>query len=71
MQVIIISNDFSEDFISECEYEYDLGISLITSSDLIQIYEGLKASHLDELPVRLITKGGVLNGDRIVKALNR
>ena len=70
-QVIIISNDFSEDFISECEYEYDLGISLINSSDLIQIYEGLKESRLDELPVRLITKGGALNGDRIVKALNR
>lgn len=68
-QVIIISNDFSEDFISE--YEYDLGISLINSSDLIQIYEGLKESRLDELPVRLITKGGALNGDRIVKALNR
>jgi len=71
VQVIIVSNDFSEDFISECEYEYDLGISLITSSDLIQIYEGLKESRLDELPVRLITKGGALNGDRIVKALNR
>lgn len=70
-QVIIVSNEFSEDFISECEYEYDLGISLITSSDLVKIYEGLKDSPLDELPVRLITKDGALNGDRIVKALNR
>jgi len=48
-----------------------IGISLLTSSDLLKIYEGLKESHLDELPVRLITKGGALNGDRIVKALNR
>lgn len=70
-QVIVVSNDFTEDFIGECEYEYDIGISLLTSSDLLKIYGGLKESHLGELPVRLITKGGALNGDRIVKALNR
>jgi len=70
-QVIVVSNDFSEDFISECEYEYDIGISLLTSLDLIKTYNGLRESHLNELPVRLITKGGALNGDRIVKALNR
>lgn len=70
-QVIVVSNEFSEDFISECEYEYDLDISLLTSQDLVKIYDGLKESNLGELPVRLITKGGALNGDRIVKALNR
>ena len=70
-QVIIVSNDFTEDFIGECEYEYDIGISLLTSNDLLKIYVGLKESHLEELPVRLITRGGALNGDRIVKALSR
>ncbi len=69
----MISNDFSEDFTGECEYEYeyDIGISLLTSIDLLKIYTGLKESHLEELPLRLITKDGALNGDRIVKALNR
>ncbi len=70
-QVIVVSNDFTEDFIGECEYEYDIGISLLTSNDLLKIYEGLKESHLEELPVRLITRGGALNGDRIVQALSR
>jgi len=70
-QVIVVSNDFTEDFIGECEYEYDISISLLTSLDLIKIVDGLKESYLKELPVRLITKGGALNGDRIVKALNR
>ena len=70
-QAIVVSNEFTEDFIGECEYEYDIGISLLTSVDLLKIYEGLKESHLDEVPVRLITRGGALNGDRIVKALNR
>ncbi|MCK5162766.1 MAG: hypothetical protein KAQ72_03565 [Desulfobacula sp.] len=70
-QAIIVSNDFTEDFIGECEYEYDISISLLTSNDLLKIYQGLKESHLEELPVRLITRGGALNGDRIVKALSR
>ncbi|MCG8532900.1 MAG: restriction endonuclease [Desulfovibrionales bacterium] len=70
-QVVIIANDFTEDFISECEYDLGLSISLITSRDLVRIYDGLKDSQYEELPVRLLLKGGVLSGDRIVKALHR
>ena len=70
-QVVLVSNDFSEDFISECEYDYELDISLLTSSDLLQIHEGFKESAMKAFPVRLITKGGALNGERIVKAMNR
>ena len=70
-QVIIVSNEFTEDFVSECEYDYELNLSLISSSGLVKILEGLKASPLAELPVRLFLKDGALNADRIVKALNR
>lgn len=69
-QVILVSNEFSEDFISECEYDYELDISLLTSSDLLQIHEGFKECAMKEFPVRLVTKGGALNGERIVKVLN-
>ena len=70
-QVVIVSNEFTEDFISECEYDYELSISLITSDGLVKIFEGLKESTLTELPVRLLLKDGILNADRIVKVLNR
>jgi len=70
-QVLIVSNDFSEDFISECEYDYELSISLITSSGLVKILNGLKESNLDSLPLRLLLKDGALNADRIVKVLNK
>ena len=70
-QVVIVSNEFTEDFISECEYDYELSISLITSDGLVTIFEGLKESTLTELPVRLLLKDGILNADRIVKVLNR
>ena len=70
-QVVIVSNEFTEDFISECEYDYELSISLITSSGLAKILEGLKESNLTELPVRPLLKDGVLNADRIVNVLKR
>jgi hypothetical protein len=70
-RAVIVANEFTEDFISECEYDYELGISLITSSGLVAIHEGLKESPLSELPHRLLLKDGVLNAQRIVNVLNR
>ncbi len=69
--VLIVSNEFSEDFISECEYDYELNLSLITSRGLIKILEGFKSSHLTEFPIRLLLKGGLLNEDRIHNVLNK
>jgi hypothetical protein len=70
-QVLVVSNDFSEEFISECEYDYELNLSLITSRGLVKILEGFKNSHLTEFPVKLLLKAGLLNGDRIVKVLRK
>ncbi len=70
-QVLFVSNYFSEEFISECEYDYELNLSLITSRGLVKILEGFKNSHLTEFPVKLLLKAGLLNGDRIVKVLRK
>ena len=71
IHVLIVSNECSEDFISECEYDYELNLSLITSRGLVKILEGFKNSHLTEFPVRLLMKGGLLNEDRIKNVLNK
>lgn len=70
-QCILISNDFSEDFISECEYDSMVNMSLISSKDLIYILNGLNDSYHEVLPSKLLEKKGILSADRIVKALNR
>ncbi len=70
-QVIILANEFSEEFIGECEYDYELNLSLITSAGLKTILAGLKDSKHPELPVRLFLKGGLLEADRIVSVLNK
>jgi len=71
LQIILVSNDFSEDFIGECEYDYSLSLSLITSTGLLKILNGYKKSSLSIFPTKLFLKGGKLNEDRIVKAMNQ
>lgn len=71
LQVIIVANDFSEEFIGECEYDYELNLSLVTSAGLKAILNGLKESRHTELPVLLLLKGGLLDADRIVSVLNK
>jgi hypothetical protein len=36
-QVLIVSNEYSEDFISECEYDYELNLSLLTFLKALKI----------------------------------
>ena len=41
---LLIAPDFSDDFINDTAEEYDLNLSLITASSLINILEGFKNS---------------------------
>ena len=70
-QVLVVSNDFSDEFVGECEYDYELNLSLITTKGLVKILDGYKESYLTEFPVRLLMKDGLLNEDRIVKVLTK
>jgi len=70
-RVIVVANDFSEEFISECEYDYELNLSLTTSRGLVKILEGFKKSSLLEFPARLLLRDGLLNEERIVNVLNK
>lgn len=70
-RVLLVANDYSEDFTSECEYDYELNLSLITSRGLVKILDGFKESRLLEFPTRLLLRDGLLNEERIVKVLNK
>lgn len=70
-KAIIVANEFSDDFIGACEYDYELNLSLITSRGLMKILDGFKNSTIKEFPVRLLMRNGLLNEDRIVKVLTR
>lgn len=70
-KAIIVANDFSDDFVGACEYDYELNLSLLTSRGLMKILDGFKNSAIKEFPVRLLMRNGLLNEDRIVNVLTR
>jgi Holliday junction resolvase len=68
---ILVAPDFSDDFIKECGLEYELNLSLITASTLIQILEGFKTSKLKKFPHNLLMRDVLIQEDRVLKAIGR
>ncbi len=70
MQIILVSPDYSQDFIDECEYDSELDLSLISSSGLLKIMNAFKNSSQSKFPIKLFFKCGKLNEDRIVNSIS-
>lgn len=67
---LLIAPDFSDEFINECELEYDLNLSLIKASSLINIYDGFKNSNKGFFSYKLLMRDVLINEQRILRALN-
>jgi hypothetical protein len=70
-KILLVANDFSTDFAAACDYDLELNLSLITAKGLVTILESFKDSKLEEFPVKLLMRDGLLNEDRIVKVLTK
>jgi len=68
---LLIAPDYSDDFINECELEYDLNLSLITASSFIKILDGFKISKHKQLPYKLLMRDVLIQEDRILKAIRQ
>lgn len=69
---LLIAPDFSDDFVNDCELEYDLNLSLMTASSLIKILEGFKKSKKHkQFPYKLLMRDVLIKEDRILKAISR
>jgi hypothetical protein len=68
-QVILVANDFSDDFVDACEDDFDLHVTLISANTLVRILDTFKQSAHNALPFGILKKGGLLNADRICKSL--
>lgn len=67
---LLIAPEFSDEFINETELEYELNLSLITSSSLMKIIEGFKQIKKHKvLPYKLLMRDVVIQEDRVLKAL--
>ncbi len=69
---LLISPEFSDDFVSECNLEYELNLSLIKASSLYKILDAFKSSKKHKhFPHNLLMKDVVIQEDRITKALSK
>lgn len=70
-KTFIVAPNFSDDFINECGLDYDLNLSLITSSSLIEIYEAFQKSDLNEFPYKILLRDVLIDSKRVVKSINK
>lgn len=68
---LLIAPEFSDDFINDCELEYELNLSLITANSLLKILDGFKSSKHKELPYKLLMRDVLIQEDRIIKAIQK
>ena len=68
---LLIAPEFSDDFINECELEYELNLSLITASSLIKILKAFGESKHKALPHNLLMRDVLIKEERIIKAISK
>lgn len=66
---LLVAPEFSDEFINDCELEYELNLSLLTADSLLKILDGFKASKMDKLPYKLLMRDVLIQPDRILKAI--
>lgn len=71
LRSILVSPNFSDAFIGECELEMDLAISLLRADSLLAILNTFKKSKYQQFPYQLLIKDMLIEQDRVAKALNR
>ncbi|MBL4745535.1 MAG: hypothetical protein JKY08_04135 [Flavobacteriaceae bacterium] len=68
---LLIAPDFSDEFVNDCELDFELNLSLITASSLLKILKAFKNSKHKEFPFQLLMKDVLIKEDRIIKAINK
>jgi hypothetical protein len=68
---LLIAPEFTDEFINECEIEYELNLSLIMASSLLKILECFKESKLKKLPYELLMRDVLIQEERIIKAIQK
>lgn len=68
---LLVAPDFSDDFVKDCGLEYELNLSLIKASSLVNILEGFKKSKLKQFPKNLLMRDVLIQEDRVLKAIGK
>ena len=68
---LLIAPDFSDDFVKDCGLDYELNLSLITASSLINILNRFRNSKHKQFPYNLLMRDVLIQEDRILKAIEK
>ena len=72
IKILLIAPDFSDDFVTDCELDTELNLSLLTASSLKKILEGFKKSQKHkQFPYKLLMRDVLINEDRILRAMGK
>lgn len=70
LKILLVAPEFSDDFVTDCEMDTEMNLSLITASTLSNISEAFKTSKYTEFP-HVLFRDIVINEERILKALSK
>ncbi|NEN22302.1 hypothetical protein G3O08_02135 [Cryomorpha ignava] len=70
VKILLVSPEFSDDFVYDCEMDTEMNLSLLTAATLSKIFEAFKASKYQEFP-HVLFRDIVINEERIIKALSK
>lgn len=69
---LLVAPEFTDEFINDVDMDYELNLSLIQASTLLEITKAFKENNkLKEFPYMLLMKDVLIHEDRILKALNK
>jgi hypothetical protein len=68
---LLVAPDFSDDFVNDCDLEFEINLSLITASSLLSILDGFRVSKHKQFPYQLLMKDVLIKEDRILKAIRK
>jgi hypothetical protein len=70
VKILLVAPEFSDDFVTDCEMDTEMNLSLIAASTLSNILEAFKISKYTEFP-HVLFRDIIINEERILKALSK
>lgn len=70
VKILLIAPEFSDDFVTDCEMDTEMNLSLISASSLLKIFDSFKTSKYQEFP-HVLFRDVLINEERILKALSK
>ncbi len=69
-KILLVAPEFSDDFITDCEMDTEMNLSLIKASSLFKIFNAFKTSKYEKFP-HILFRDIVINEERILKAIKK